>query len=54
MKRLNQGKESRQSKPPTSLSRTQLHSTKRSDGEKKKGWKLHFAKQQINRGYGVK
>jgi hypothetical protein len=41
--KLNQGKENRQLKPPTSQSRTKLQSTNWSDGEKK-GRKLHSSK----------
>jgi hypothetical protein len=44
--KLNQGKENRQLKPPTGLSRTQLHSTKWSDG-KKKEWKPLSKKMQF-------
>jgi hypothetical protein len=41
---LNQGKENRRLKPPTSLSRTQFHRTNLSDVKKKKGWKPFSSK----------
>jgi hypothetical protein len=38
------GKENRQSRPPTNLSRAQLQSTKRNNRKMKKGWKTLSSK----------